>query len=119
MWDRLISINPNFIKYYNGSSEEIIDKAITNGYHPNIMDLQKNRKLGISTKLVEFLIDNGHPDAIKYYKNDDEDLIKKALDEGYQIKEEDLKLNNNLRYSDTFMIRAIEIYPNYIGFVKK
>lgn len=113
---KAIEVNYNYIRYYNGSDEELIDSAINNGYQPNMKDLQKNNNLGISNKLMKILIENGQLDAIKYYQNDDEDLIKKALDKGYQIKEEDLKLNGNLRHSDTYMSRAIEIDPNYIKY---
>ena len=109
-----ILIDPNYIKYYEGFNDEIIDAAVDGGYIPNIEDLKKNRYLGYSSGLIKNLIENGYPETIKYCKEGNEELIEKALNKGYIINEEDLKLNNYLASSDILMSKAILIDPNYI-----
>ena len=81
--DKAVEIDPNFIKYrecYNlgeyNTDYELIDDAMDRGYEPTIEDLEKNNLLGLSAKLIIYLIRNGHPEAIKFCKCDYRKLEK-------------------------------------------
>ena len=94
---KAIDINPNFIKYYEGYTISLVEEALDIGYIPNISDLENNKVLGSCSGIINYLIRNGHPEAIKYsstpyaYRiNVDEAL------EAYTPSLEDLKDNNSL-----------------------
>lgn len=113
---RLIATNPSFIKYVHNTSlitEEEINRCMDLGYKPTLADLKNNHLLGQSTKLIETLIDEGFPNAIKYINKLDEQLIKKAMDKGYIPAIQDVLHNYYLRQSDS-IFKVLLKDPNAI-----
>ena len=106
--EKAVEINPNFIKYMeclkiNSNDYAIVDDAINNGYIPKFEDLEKNNMLGISKKLVTYLMDNGYLEALKYSKISlPSEYIQKAL-KVYTPTYKDLIVNPSLGNNDEVM----------------
>lgn len=83
----------NLIKYYQGSNKDLIEEAIKNGYVPTMKDLEQNHNLGISYVLLNYLIEKGEYQAIKYAKTMEYGLLIDEAFEKYKPTYKDLQDN--------------------------
>lgn len=125
LFNILIEKNSNYIKYYDGNSEEIFNKALHLNIDLNPALLQKEN-FANSTVLFEYILQNNIV-LFSFYKGNDESLIKKAISEGYfddqTIEELNGILSNNYYYKsnpllfnyliDTYGIQVGEMYCGY------
>lgn len=123
----LIKEDCNLIKYYRKNDEtkyitKLIDDAISMGYIPNYDDLLLNGDLGYNKNLIVNLIENGYPDAIKYYKvyhlRNNDDIFDLAIEKGYKPSLDDIKNNTNLANSLTILKLLVPQYPECVRYIK-
>ena len=117
----IMNKNINYFQYYMGIDKDITNYAIENGYTVKEEDFKKNFGFGLNNTLMYYLIKEIDINYFKYYKGRNDDIINYAIENGYEITEEDLKRNNYFREVDKIMIILIKVYGliNYYILVRK
>ena len=126
MMDKAIEINPNYIKYIllmeSDTSKiglnyfrniELFEKALSQGFIPQEIDLMNNTFLTSSKLIMKKAVDM-NASYLKYTRVYDEELIDLAMQKGYILTEEDIKNNYKLLTSNILMKKAIDIDYRYI-----
>ena len=112
----IMNRNINYFQYYMGFDKDITNYAIENGYTVKEEDFKKNFGFGLNNTLMYYLIKEIDINYFKYYKGRNDDIINYAIENGYEITEEDLKRNNYFREVGKIMISFIKKDVNYFKY---
>ena len=92
---------------------ELFEKALSQGFIPQEIDLMNNTFLTSSKLIMKKAVDM-NASYLKYTRVYDEELIDLAMQKGYILTEEDIKNNYKLLTSNILMKKAIDIDYRYI-----
>ena len=130
MMDKAIEINPNYIKYIllmeSDTSKiglnyfrniELFEKALSQGFIPQEIDLMNNTFLTSSKLIMKKAVDM-NASYLKYTRVYDDELIDLAMQKGYILTEEDIKNNSFLASSKLIMKKAIDMNTSYLKYTR-
>lgn len=114
----LIKINPEYIRYYQGESIELLLEAVKRGYKISFETIKRNRYYRENDSLFEQLLEQ-NIQYIELYEGFNEQIFQMAVSKGYfrGITEErirELLRKNNFCYSDEVAQELVNINPQNI-----
>ena len=108
----LVKVRPEYIKYYTGYDVSPYIELLKNNKEYEMSEEQIRNFAHFSSDNMKELV-KVRPEYIKYYTGTDESVYKAAIDSGFKLTEENIRI-----YSKSAVIikEAIKINPEYVKY---